>query len=63
MQTELLFPENAKVNAEQTMVGVEITTKKRAISGAEYEVQVRYSARSAVRNMRSRSDIPIPTKG
>lgn len=43
MQAELLFPENAKVNAEQTMVGVEITTKKRAISGAEYEVQVRYS--------------------
>ena len=44
VRAELLFPEDSTVNMEQSMTDVEIVTEKREVSGAEYEVQVKYSS-------------------
>lgn len=43
IHAELFSPEDAKVNMEQTTADVEITTVKRMVSSAEYEVQVKYA--------------------
>lgn len=64
VKADLLYPENAKVTMEQMSVSVVITSNKRKVNDAEYEIQVKYSKPDEGMKLAEKTEtIPIKVSG